>query len=125
MNTRAPELSALITILRVGRAGDLDPAVVQVGGRRRDPPVGVADRGGVGAEVGQLAGVEARLPLERARRAGRGGAASKRRWSSASKPSASGVSTSAARGWLLAAASTARSATSIARSRARLDGVMT
>ena len=47
--------------LRVGRTGDLDAAVEQRGRQRRDAPVAGADRGGVGAEVRQAAGVEIRL----------------------------------------------------------------
>ena len=50
--------------LGVGRAGDLDAAVLQVGGNRADRPVGVADGPRVLAEVGKLAGVE---PLSAAR----------------------------------------------------------
>ena len=50
--------------LRLGRAGDLDPAVVEVGGSRcHAPGVILADRCGLGQEVGELAGVEASLAL--------------------------------------------------------------
>jgi hypothetical protein len=45
--------------LAVDGAGDLDAAVEQVGGERRDGPFGVADGPGFGQEVGALAGVEA------------------------------------------------------------------
>ena len=50
--------------LALGRAGQLDPALLQVGrGDGRDPPVAVADVARLGQEVGQLARVEARLAL--------------------------------------------------------------
>ena len=49
--------------LGIGRAGDFDAAVEEVGGDRRDLPVGLAERGGLGREVGQLARVKARLPV--------------------------------------------------------------
>ena len=51
MNTFAPELSALMTILRSDRPGDLDAAIAQVGRDRRDRPRGVAHRSGLGQEV--------------------------------------------------------------------------
>ena len=50
--------------LGVGRAGDLDAAVLQVGGDRADRPVALADLARVVAEVGKLAAVEALLPVE-------------------------------------------------------------
>ena len=50
--------------LAIDRAGDLDAAVEQVGGQRRDGPVGVADVRGLGQEVGLLAGVERGLALD-------------------------------------------------------------
>ena len=40
--------------LGLGRAGDLDAPIVQVGRGRRDPPVGSADIRGLGQEVGPL-----------------------------------------------------------------------
>ena len=46
--------------LPLGRAGDLDPPVLQVGRRRRDRPVAVADPGGPGEEV-EPAGARDRL----------------------------------------------------------------
>ncbi len=50
--TFAPEFSALIVILRVGRAGDLDAAVLEARARAGDPPAGVlADVRGVVAEA--------------------------------------------------------------------------
>ena len=49
--------------LAVDRAGDLDPPVEEVGGDRRDLPAAFADRARLDQEVGQLAGVEALLPL--------------------------------------------------------------
>ena len=58
MYESAPELKALMTILRVDRAGDLDAAALQRRRHRRDLPVAVADRRGLGEEVGALAGVE-------------------------------------------------------------------
>jgi hypothetical protein len=56
MKTLAPDLSALITILRVGRPGDLDPAVKQVpsGLARRSIPLSRMSPG-FGEEVGQFA----------------------------------------------------------------------
>ena len=67
MNTLAPELSALTIILRSTGPGDLDAAVGDVGGIRRARPVRLADRARLGQEIGQLAGVELRLPLRAAR----------------------------------------------------------
>ena len=63
MKQLAPELSALITIF-----GSTGPVIStrrssSAAGSGGDPPVAVADRGGVGAEVGQPAGVEERLAL--------------------------------------------------------------
>jgi hypothetical protein len=49
--------------LAVHRAGDLHPAVLQVGGDRGDLPVAVADGLGLRQEVRLLAGVEALLAL--------------------------------------------------------------
>ena len=49
--------------LAVDGAGDLDAAVEQVGGQRRDGPFGVADVRGFGEEVGLVAGVESFLAL--------------------------------------------------------------
>ena len=49
--------------LAVGRPGDLDPPVHEVGRDRRDRPVGGAELGGLGREIGQNAGVEFPLPL--------------------------------------------------------------
>jgi len=67
MKTFAPELSALIIILRSGGAGDLDPAVGQVGPDRRDRPVRVPDLLRLGQEIGQAAGIELLLALAAAR----------------------------------------------------------
>ncbi len=64
MKTRAPQLSALITMRRSVGPGDLDAAVLQVLGHRRDAPgVVVAHALRLGQEVRVLAGVEARLTL--------------------------------------------------------------
>ena len=49
--------------LGVGRAGNFDAPVAQVGGRRRDVPVGGADRGGFVEKVGPFAGIQPRLAL--------------------------------------------------------------
>ena len=49
--------------LAVGRAGDLHPAVLQVGGHGRDRPLRLPDVPGLGQEVGLLAHVKPRLPL--------------------------------------------------------------
>ena len=49
--------------LAVGRAGDLDPAVLEVGGRGGDLPVGFAHVLRFRQEIGQLAGVDLRLTL--------------------------------------------------------------
>ncbi len=48
--------------LAVDRAGDLDPAVLQVIGDGRDRPLGGADFGGFGQKVGHLPGVDLLLP---------------------------------------------------------------
>jgi len=64
MNIRAPELSALITILRsVGRSRDLDAAVQQRLRHRLDRPLALAKLASLGQELRQLAGVQALLPL--------------------------------------------------------------
>ena len=47
--------------LRLGRAGDLDAAVLEVGGSGGDVPLALADRLRLGQEVEALAGVEALL----------------------------------------------------------------
>jgi len=44
--------------LAVGRAGELDPAVLQVARNRADGPVRFADAAGLGQEVGKPSGVE-------------------------------------------------------------------
>jgi len=62
MNIFAPELSALMTIL-VGRAGDLDAAVLEIGRSRRHAPVALADRPRLLEEVGQLAVPQPVRPL--------------------------------------------------------------
>ena len=49
--------------LAVDRPGDLDATVLEVGGDRRDAPLSLADLAGLREEVGQLAGVDPRLPL--------------------------------------------------------------
>src|SRR5439155_22657275 len=41
-----------------GRAGDLDAPVLRAAGERRHPPVAVADRLGLGQEIGLPAGIE-------------------------------------------------------------------
>ena len=63
MKQRAPELSALIIILR--STGPVISHAAVTGGRRdrRDLPVAVSDLPGLGEEVGQLARVDALLPL--------------------------------------------------------------
>jgi hypothetical protein len=50
--------------LGIGRAGDLDPAILKVGRDRRDGPVRFADVAGFLREVGKLARVEMLLPLD-------------------------------------------------------------
>jgi hypothetical protein len=49
--------------LGFGRPGDLDPAVVQVGRDRHDPPVARPDLGRLGREIRQLARGEPALTL--------------------------------------------------------------
>ena len=63
MKTFAPELSALMIILRSTGTGDLDAPVLQRGRNRGDAPIGIADRCGLGCEIGQIAGVVSRLPF--------------------------------------------------------------
>ena len=58
MNTLAPELSALITILRSTGPVISTRRSARSAGRRCDLPVAVADVGGLGQEVGHLAGVD-------------------------------------------------------------------
>ena len=62
MNTLAPELRALMTILRSDGPGDLHAAILKVGGGGAHPPVPGADRCGAGQEVKGLAGIQALLP---------------------------------------------------------------
>ena len=50
--------------LGVGRAGDLDPAIEKVGGDAADRPVGLANLARVLGKIGQLAGIEPRLPFD-------------------------------------------------------------
>jgi hypothetical protein len=56
-----PAVEGVDDHLAVDRTGDLDAAILKVGGDRRDDPVILPDVGGVGQEVWQLAGVEPRL----------------------------------------------------------------
>ena len=63
MNTRAPGVEGVDHHLRLGRAGDLDPPVVEVGRRRGDGPVGLADRARAGQEVERLPGGQRGLAL--------------------------------------------------------------
>ena len=50
--------------LGVGRAGDLDPAVLEVGRDAGDGPFALADVARLLEEIGQIARIELRLPLE-------------------------------------------------------------
>ena len=63
MKTFAPELSALIIILRSTGPGDLDAAVLQIRRRRTHAPVGFPHLFRLLEEVRPLARVEASLPL--------------------------------------------------------------
>ena len=92
-----PAVQGVDDHLAVGRTGDLDAAVQQVGRDRRDLPVAVAHGLGLGQEVGALAGVEALLARLRGAPAAPAGARRTSRCSSARNASASGVSSSAAR----------------------------
>ena len=67
MNTLAPELSALMTILRSTGPVISTRRSCDVGGHRRAGPVAFAHGPRLGQEVGQLAGVELRLPRGAAR----------------------------------------------------------
>ena len=49
--------------LRLGGTGDLDPSIVEVGWRRRDRPIGLADVARARREVEPLARIQCRLPL--------------------------------------------------------------
>ena len=75
MNTRAPGVEGVDHHLRLGRAGDLDPPVVEVGRRRGDRPVGLADVARRDQEVGPDARRRARPGAPRAGGAGRAGPA--------------------------------------------------
>ena len=61
MNTRAPELRALMIILRSTGPGDLHAPVQEVRGDGAHLPLCFPDRTGVGAEGRQLARIEADL----------------------------------------------------------------
>ncbi len=50
--------------LRLGRAGDLDAPIVEVGRGRRDPPSGSADVRGLGQEVWPLPAGQPRVALD-------------------------------------------------------------
>ena len=75
MKTFAPELSALIIILRSARPGDLDPAVTQIGRRGRNAPVGAVRRRSRD-ETGAPARIRLALPLVTASRPRRAGSSS-------------------------------------------------
>ena len=47
--------------LAVNRAGDLNPAIQQIGRNRRNRPIAFADMLGLGKEIGQFAGIKALL----------------------------------------------------------------
>ena len=64
MNTFAPELSALISILALVGPVISTRRSCRSAGMRPDRPVGLADVARVLAEVGKLARVEALLPVE-------------------------------------------------------------
>ena len=49
--------------LAIDGAGDLDATILEIGGEGADRPVGLADRAGVGEEIGADPGIEAVLPL--------------------------------------------------------------
>ncbi len=63
MKTFAPQLSALMIILRSTGPGDFDAAILDVRGYRRARPVRVADRARFRQKIGQPAGVELRLAV--------------------------------------------------------------
>ena len=48
--------------LAIGRTGDLDPAVLEIGRRDGDPPVAVADRASFRQEIRQAAAIDLNLP---------------------------------------------------------------
>ena len=91
-----PAVEGVDDHLAVDRAGDFDPAVLEVRGDRRHLPVAGADVGGFGEEVRGFAGVELHWRVTRAARSSRR-RASKARWRPARKSRASGVRISAAR----------------------------
>ena len=64
MNTFAPELSALMIILRIGRTGDLDAAVLQICGDACHRPIGFADFACIFAEIRKFSGIEPSLAIE-------------------------------------------------------------
>ena len=63
MKTLAPELSALMTILRSTGSGDLDLAIEEIAGRRSDLPVRVPDRARLGEKLELGAHVDCGLAL--------------------------------------------------------------
>ena len=63
MKQRAPEFSALMTILRSTGPVISTATVLQVGRDRRDLPVALASLPGLREEVGELAGGDSLLPL--------------------------------------------------------------
>ena len=79
--------------LAVGRPGDLDAAVLEIGGDRRHGPFAFADGARLGQEIGQRALVEELLALGPALSAARRRRSSKLRCSPATKATASGVRT--------------------------------
>ena len=81
--------------LPIGRPGDLDAAVLEIGRDGRDLPVGGADGCGLGQEVGVLAGVKLGLALGATLQQGLAGGTGLTRASFATNASASGVRISA------------------------------
>ena len=91
MNTRRARIERIDDHLAIGRAGDLDATVLQVGGRRRDPPVAVAHRAGLRQEVRQADRRRSRPGVPRASRSSSATRGPNRRARSATKRSASSV----------------------------------
>ena len=79
--------------LALGRAGDLDPALLQIGRSRGDLPVALADLGGVLEEVQRRRRRAARRGARRARSSSSARRGPNSACSSATNSSASGVST--------------------------------
>ena len=93
MNTLRAGVERVDDHLAVDRAGDLDAAILQVGGNRRDAPLGLANLARLRQKVGQRAGVDFASGARRAQCSSAATRSPKRRVRSTTNSMACGVRT--------------------------------